>query len=107
MSYSVYISQVKAAHEEQAPGHNREHGLNTGERVVHQHPPGGGVGTALVRTTYSTPYSNCSGEDHSLSSVGSHFSSETRSSCIIGELEATVMEDTELNRVFIEDSSLQ
>ena len=51
----------------------------------------------LAWSTHSTPYSTCNGKDR-LSSVGSPFSREVRSSCIMGELEDAVTEEVELKR---------
>lgn len=81
-AWQCVYSQVKAAHEEQVPGDNRKHGLNPGDRVYIKIYQAGVLGRCLSGPhTHGTPYSTCSGEDQTL---GSHFSRETRSSCIMG-----------------------
>ena len=83
-------SQVKSAHEEQAPGDNREHRLTPGERVcikIHQ--------AGVLGRRWSGPCTR-SGKDHNLSSVGSHFSRETISRSIMGEVEVAMIVEAEL-----------
>lgn len=91
-------SQMEPTHEVQTPGDNREHGMNPGDRLnvkIHQ----AGVlgqhwsGQNPVHLTAPADVKN-----HSLSSVGTQFSRETRSSCILGELEQVLIEEIRLKR---------